>query len=111
MSLLFDDNTVQYAAYEEVNERPHEANWSNQLIGDSAAYGAAQAYEEHCEKVGEPDDKEFANELIFGFISAGVYREIETRGLDFIDAESAKEIGRKAAQTALAEKNGWDINN
>jgi hypothetical protein len=40
-----------------------------------------------------------------------VYREIETFGLDILDAESVKEIGRKAIQTALAEENGWEIDN
>ncbi|ENH62850.1 hypothetical protein FOC1_g10006316 [Fusarium oxysporum f. sp. cubense race 1] len=59
----------------------------------------------------ESEDKNSANTLIYGFVSAWVYREIETRGLDFIDTGAAKEIGRKAAQTALAERNGWELEN
>ncbi|KAM5519599.1 hypothetical protein FOXYSP1_18023 [Fusarium oxysporum f. sp. phaseoli] len=96
------DETAQYAAYKEATQRSHEVEWTNQIIGDAAAYAAPE---------GEPEDKNSANTLIYGFVSAWVYREIETRGLDFIDTGAAKEIGRKAAQTALAEKNGWELEN
>ncbi|KAF5265202.1 hypothetical protein FOXYS1_4009 [Fusarium oxysporum] len=91
------NETAQYAAYEEATQRPHEVEWTNQIIGDAAAYAASRVMS--------------GTARIWGFVSAWVYREIETRGLDFIDAEAAKEIGRKAAQTALAEKNSWELEN
>ncbi|EWZ33848.1 hypothetical protein FOZG_13539 [Fusarium oxysporum Fo47] len=97
MSLLFSNETAQYAAYEEATQRPHEVEWTNQIIGDAAAYAASRVMS--------------GTARIWGFVSAWVYREIETRGLDFIDAEAAKEIGWKAAQTALAEKNSWELEN
>ncbi|KAK7572411.1 hypothetical protein V3481_017606 [Fusarium oxysporum f. sp. vasinfectum] len=40
MSLLFSDETAQYTAYKEATQRPHEVEWTNQIIGDAAAYAA-----------------------------------------------------------------------
>lgn len=41
------------AQYEEVTQRPHEAQWSHELIGGAAAYEAAKAYEDHVSRNGE----------------------------------------------------------
>lgn len=47
------DETAQYAAYEEATQRPHEVEWTNQIIGDAAAYAAPEGYERHCEDMGK----------------------------------------------------------
>ncbi|KAJ3547234.1 hypothetical protein NM688_g5421 [Phlebia brevispora] len=84
------DDSDQAQAYQQVTERPHEAEWSHELIAGAAAYEAAKAYENHRAENGDPDDHSKAKEILAGFTGAFVDREVETRGLDFIDKEKAK---------------------
>lgn len=41
------DDSEQAIAWNEVDNAPHEAEWSEELIGAAAAYQAAEKYEEH----------------------------------------------------------------
>lgn len=41
------DDSHEARSHEEVTNRPHEAQWSHELIGGAAAYEAMKAYEEH----------------------------------------------------------------
>ena len=88
---------------------------------------AAKAYEEHCERNGKPSDHAKAKEILYvrkapchpspthkiilcvharlnsaGFAGAFIDREVETRGLDFIDREKAKHHGESYIQSARA---------
>ena len=47
------DDSNQAQAYEQVTQRPHEAEWSHELIGGAAAFEAAKAYEEHAANNGK----------------------------------------------------------
>lgn len=40
--------------------------------------------------IGQPPNHQMAKELFAGFAGAFIDREVETRGLDFIDREKAK---------------------
>ncbi|KAG2217404.1 hypothetical protein INT45_004862 [Circinella minor] len=63
--------------HEEVHkEDKHEGSFTHELIAGAAAYQAAKAYNEHCEKEGKPQDHAMA--------------KIETKGLDAIDKIKAK---------------------
>jgi len=42
-----------------------------------------------------------------GFVGAFVDREVETKGLDFIDKEEAKRQGQKRAEAALADSGAY----
>jgi hypothetical protein len=44
---------------------------------------------------GQPDDHAKAKELLAGFAGAFIDREVETKGLDFIDREKAKHHARE----------------
>jgi hypothetical protein len=108
-----------------VTQRPHEAKWTHELIGGAAAYEAAKAYEEHSARngksihtlptrsritnnpAGEPDSHAKAKEFLAGAIGAFVDREVETRGLDFIDKEEAKRHGRRHAEEQLSQNSNW----
>ncbi|KAF4990506.1 hypothetical protein FGRMN_8437 [Fusarium graminum] len=103
----FDDDSHPAQAYDEVTNRPHEAKWSHELIGGAAAYEAAKAYEEHSARNGEPDSHAKAKEFLAGAIGAFVDREVETRGLDFIDKEEAKRHGRQHAEEQLQQNSNW----
>ncbi|KAL6917203.1 hypothetical protein ACHAPO_005993 [Fusarium lateritium] len=106
----FSDDSDQAQAYETVKQRPHEAEWSHELIGGAAAYEAAKAYEKHVAQNGEPDNHAQAKELLAGLVGAFVDREIETKGLDYVDAEKAKRHGRQHVEEQLSYNNqqGWN---
>ncbi|QPC70473.1 hypothetical protein HYE68_001225 [Fusarium pseudograminearum] len=97
----FSDDSNPAQAYDQVTQRPHEAEWSHELIGGAAAYEAAKAYEDHVARNGQPDSHAKAKEILAGFVGAFVDREVETRGLDFIDAEKAKRHGREHVEEQL----------
>lgn len=122
------DNSDQAQAYEQVTERPHEAKWSHELIGGAAAYEAAKAYEDHVARNGEnsllfwtriskftcltlhcaghPDEHAQAKEILAGAIGFFVDREVETKGLDFIDREKAKRHAQQQAEQQLSNQYG-----
>lgn len=54
---------------------------------------AAKAYENHVAENGQPESHAKAKEILAGFAGAFVDREVETKGLDFIDREKAKRQG------------------
>ena len=126
LSPLDDSNEAQ--SYETVTSRPHEASWSHELIGGAAAYEAMKAYENHeaangtrfhrsCASTsrltvfslitGQIDDHAKAKEFIAGIAGAFVDREVETRGLDFIDRERAKRHAQERAEEQLANSGRW----
>ncbi|KAF4595449.1 CipC1 protein, concanamycin induced protein C [Ophiocordyceps camponoti-floridani] len=103
----FDDDSEQARAYQEVTQRPHEASWTHELLGGAAAYEAAKAYENHVERNGQPDEHAKAKEILAGAIGAFVDREVETRGLDYIDAEEAKRHAQRQAEEQLGSEGQW----
>ncbi|KAJ5432487.1 uncharacterized protein N7458_011643 [Penicillium daleae] len=90
----FSDDSPQSDSYQQYNEggvnREHEASFAHELIAGAASYEAAKAYEQHCDRNGQPQSHEKAKEIMAGFAGAFIDREVETRGLDFIDRERAK---------------------
>ncbi|KAG8697047.1 hypothetical protein FRC09_008098 [Ceratobasidium sp. 395] len=103
MSSWFGHDSDQAQAYNQVTQNPHEASWSHELIAGAASYEAAKAYEEHVQANGKPESHAKAKEFLAGAIGAFVDREVETRGLDFIDKEKAKHHARQQADSRLAE--------
>ncbi|KAE8366242.1 hypothetical protein BDV27DRAFT_156101 [Aspergillus caelatus] len=88
----FSDDSDQAVAYDEYNnlEEHHEASLTHELLGGAIAFEAAKAYEDHCAKNGEPDSHAMAKEILAAITGAILDREIETRGLDWIDRERAQ---------------------
>ena len=97
----------------------------HELIAGAASYEAAKAYENHVAEngtytapptwdswkltllfaTGEPPSHEKAKEILAGFAGAFVDREVESRGLDFVDAEKAKYQARQQVNDAY-DNNG-----
>ncbi|KAL9712365.1 hypothetical protein Ac2012v2_003602 [Leucoagaricus gongylophorus] len=86
----FSDESHQAQAYNQVQNAPHEAKLSHELIAAAASYEAAKAYNNHCERNGKPQSHEKAKEIFAGFAGAFVDRIVETKGMDFFDKEKAK---------------------
>ncbi|KAH9938057.1 uncharacterized protein B0H18DRAFT_1090933 [Fomitopsis serialis] len=99
----FDDSDKS-AAYDEVNNAPHKAELSHELIAGAASYEAAKAYEKHVAANGKPTSHAEAKELLAGFAGAFVDRLVETKGLDFVDREKAKrEAAKHTDEIVVAE--------
>ncbi|KAF3384374.1 hypothetical protein F1880_002061 [Penicillium rolfsii] len=84
------DHAQSYDQYQNSDLSQHEPSFAHELIAGAASYEAAKAYEEHCARNGQPPSHEKAKEIMAGFAGAFIDREVETRGLDFIDRERAK---------------------
>ncbi|KIK03213.1 hypothetical protein K443DRAFT_676876, partial [Laccaria amethystina LaAM-08-1] len=82
------------------NHAPHKAALSHELIAAAASYEAAKAYENHRAENGEPTSHAKAKEILAGFAGAFVDREVESKGLDYVDKEKAKYHAKKQAEEA-----------
>lgn len=51
-SLTIADDSDQAQAYDQVNNAPHRAEFSHELIAGAASYEAAKAYENHVSENG-----------------------------------------------------------
>ncbi|QRV92359.1 hypothetical protein RhiJN_20377 [Ceratobasidium sp. AG-Ba] len=89
MGWLDDQQYNDYQASE-----PHEASLTHELIAGAASYEAAKAYQNHLDQNGDPQSHEQAKDMLAAVSGAFIDREVETRGLDFIDAEKAKRQAR-----------------
>ncbi|KAF8513511.1 hypothetical protein JB92DRAFT_213050 [Gautieria morchelliformis] len=97
----FQNDSYQAEAYSEVNNAPHKAALSHELIAGAAAYEAAKAYEDHVARNGQPDNHAKAKEIVAGFAGAFVDRIVETKGLDYLDHQKAKHHARQHTQEHL----------
>ncbi|KAI6025611.1 putative phosphoglycerate mutase family protein [Pisolithus orientalis] len=84
-------------------ESHHEASVSHELIAGAAAYEAAKAYENHVAENGRPDNHAKAKEILAGFAGAFIDREVETKGLDFVDRQRAKHHAREQINEKFTE--------
>ncbi|KAG9017674.1 hypothetical protein FRB90_000319 [Tulasnella sp. 427] len=105
-----DSDQAQAAdAYDQVNQAPHKAELSHELIAAAASYEAAKAYENHEAENGEAPSHERAKELIAAAAGGFVDRTVETKGLDYIDAERAKRqaIQQAQSQVGIQDDSGY----
>nr|AGH33738.1 CipC [Aspergillus carbonarius] len=91
-----------FEAGSEVTEE-HKAKFTHEFIGGAAAYEAMKAYEEHQAKNGKPESHAQAKEILAGLAGAFIDREVETKGLDFVDRERAKRHARQQLEEASAQ--------
>jgi hypothetical protein len=103
----FSDDSDQAQAHSDVTGG-NQATFSHEVIAGAAAYEASKAYENHVAANGQPASHAEAKELLAGFTGAFVDREVETKGLDYIDAERAKRQANQQTDSALA--NSGDYN-
>jgi len=100
----FSEDSDQSAAYNQVNNAPHKASLSHELIGAAASYEAMKAYEKHVAKNGKPASHAEAKELLAGFSGFFIDRIAETKGLNFIDKERAQHDAQKHYDGKLAKE-------
>ncbi|CAG7854678.1 SubName: Full=Related to phosphoglycerate mutase family protein, putative-Aspergillus clavatus {ECO:0000313/EMBL:CCA66420.1} [Serendipita indica DSM 11827] len=101
----FDNDSDEAQAYEQVKH--HKASFTHELLAGAASYEAAKAYEKHVAENGQPASHAEAKELLAGFVGAFIDREVETKGLDYIDAEKAKRHARENVHQQLADSGDY----
>jgi len=100
----FGDNHEASRAYNIIQgTSPHKGEITHELLAGAAAYEASKAYEKHCAAHGKPTDHAKAKELIAGASGAFIDRVVETKGLNFIDAQKAKHRAREQAEASLSQ--------
>ncbi|KAJ5093397.1 hypothetical protein N7456_009258 [Penicillium angulare] len=104
---FFDNDSEERRHHEEFTQRPHEAKFSHELIGGAAAYEAMKAFEDHEAREGKVDNHAKAKEIIAGLAGAFIDREVETKGLDFIDREKAKHNAKERYERSMEQSNRW----
>ncbi|KUL83239.1 hypothetical protein ZTR_10481 [Talaromyces verruculosus] len=103
-----DENDSEQAnTYQQYQNTEHEASFTHELIAGAASYEAAKAYEKHCEENGQPESHEKAKEIMAAFAGAFIDREVETKGLDFIDKEKARYQARQHIDSVDAGDVGY----
>jgi len=103
----FDSKPNQAEAYNEVVNSPNKAKLSHELLASAAAYEASKGYENHCKENGKPPTHAKAKELIATFTGGFIDREVETKGLNFIDRAKAKHHAKQEAEQGLASSGDY----
>ncbi|KAF4119403.1 Protein of unknown function (DUF3759) [Geosmithia morbida] len=83
---------------DEVYGDKHEGKLSHELLGGAAAFEAMHLFENKQRSEGKTVSHGFAKEALAAFAGAEADKLIETKGLDFIDAEKAKHHAKKQAE-------------
>ncbi|KAH7924526.1 hypothetical protein BV22DRAFT_1066623 [Leucogyrophana mollusca] len=89
-------------AYNTVQNAPHKAELSHELIAAAASFAAMKAYNNHLEKEGKPASHDTAKELLAAAGGAFIDRMVETKGLDFIDKQKAKHQAKERAEANIS---------
>ncbi|KAF8343487.1 hypothetical protein F5887DRAFT_328499 [Amanita rubescens] len=95
----FDHNDDHHNDYKSVSDAQHKAKLSHQVIAGAAAYEAAKAYNDHCEKNGNPNNHAKAMEIFAGLSGVIIDRLVETKGLDYLDKKKAQKEAEDYAKS------------
>ncbi|KAG6819820.1 hypothetical protein H0H93_008230 [Arthromyces matolae] len=98
----FSSDSNQAQAYQEVVNSPPKAKLSHELLAGAASYEADKAYENHIARYGKPESHAKAKELLAGFTGAFIDREVETKGLDYVDKREVENKARGNYERQLA---------
>ncbi|KAK9760961.1 hypothetical protein K7432_014511 [Basidiobolus ranarum] len=84
----------------------HESSLTHEIIAGAAGFEAMKSYENHLRNTGEQPSHSLMKEMLAGFASAEVDKLVETKGLDWVDAEKAKRQAKAQAHRLAEEKYG-----
>jgi hypothetical protein len=99
--MLFRHNSEQAQAYDKYQDG---SNITHDLLVKAAAFETSNKLQEHEEKHGKPQSYALAKGVASDFVGEVVDREIENKGLDFIDGEQAKQDAKKEVDEALVKE-------
>lgn len=84
--------------YEAAYGDQHEGKFSHELIAGGASFAAAKIFEDRQRKEGKPVSHAFAKELLAGIAGGEVDKLFETKGLDYLDRDQARDQAVQQAQ-------------
>ncbi|TPX63617.1 hypothetical protein SpCBS45565_g06485 [Spizellomyces sp. 'palustris'] len=87
-------------------EHHHKSSWSHEVIAGAAGYEAMKSYERHCAANGQPQSHSQMKEILAGLAAAEVDKLFETKGLDWLDRDRAKQQAIAQAHTLADEQYG-----
>ncbi|KAJ5146369.1 Protein of unknown function DUF3759 [Penicillium bovifimosum] len=85
-------------------EEHHEGKFSHEFAAGAASFAAMKAYEDHERNEGKPANHSFAKELIAGFVGGEIDKLAETKGMDWMDREKAKDHATRNAENMYEER-------
>jgi hypothetical protein len=103
----FSHDSDEAQAHETVNNSPHKAHLSHELIASAASFAAAKAYEAHVKKNGKPANHAAAVELLAGLTGGFIDKLVETKGLDAVDKARAKHSAKEKAEQRLSSSGDY----
>ncbi|KAF9944730.1 hypothetical protein BGZ65_011672 [Modicella reniformis] len=83
------------------NETSHKSSWTHELIAGAAAFEAMKAYED---RQGDGAEHKLTKEIFAALAAAEADKLFETKGLDFLDREKAKQQAQVNAERIYEEK-------
>ncbi|KAJ5851778.1 CipC1 protein concanamycin induced protein C [Penicillium soppii] len=99
----FEVDSEQAQAFDQVDNAPHGARISHELLSNAAAYEAAKTYEIYVAQSGHgPASDTGVKWTLAILVSASVDRLVETKGLEYVDKEKAKHDGILQVEEARA---------
>eukprot|EP00271_Cylindrocystis_brebissonii_P000223 TRINITY_DN1026_c0_g1_i1.p1 TRINITY_DN1026_c0_g1~~TRINITY_DN1026_c0_g1_i1.p1 ORF type:complete len:114 (-),score=32.45 TRINITY_DN1026_c0_g1_i1:745-1086(-) len=98
------NDTVYNSSGEDLKQ--HDASFVHELIAGAAGFEALRAYDQHEAANGKPQSYALFKELLAGFAAAEVDKLVETKGMDYIDAQAAKKKAVEQAHSLADEKYG-----
>ncbi|KAJ3044299.1 hypothetical protein HDV00_002619 [Rhizophlyctis rosea] len=84
----------------------HKSSWTHEIIAGAAGFEAMKAYESHVAANGQPPSHQMMKELLAGFAAAETDKLFETKGIDWLDREKAKQQAIAQAHQLADERYG-----
>ncbi|CAF1676229.1 unnamed protein product [Rotaria magnacalcarata] len=88
-------------------QQHHKSSFTHELIAGGAGFAAMKTFEDHARSRGEQVSHPFMKELLAGFAAAEVDKLFETKGLDYLDHEKARQRAIRQAHQLADEKYGY----
>ncbi|UJR19512.1 hypothetical protein I4U23_022642 [Adineta vaga] len=86
------------------NQGEHQSSFTHEIIAGAAGFAALKAYEDHVRRSGEQVNHPRMKEILAEFAAAEVDKLFETKGLDYLDREKAKNMAIEQAHHLAHEK-------
>eukprot|EP00246_Nothoceros_aenigmaticus_P005954 TRINITY_DN18536_c0_g1_i1.p1 TRINITY_DN18536_c0_g1~~TRINITY_DN18536_c0_g1_i1.p1 ORF type:complete len:126 (+),score=30.97 TRINITY_DN18536_c0_g1_i1:87-464(+) len=90
-------------AYNAVQQSDNQSSFGHEALAGAASFGAFKIFEDRQRSEGKPVSHAFAKELLAGIAGAEIDKLAETKGLDWVDREKAKNHAREQTENMYDE--------
>ncbi|KAJ5554332.1 hypothetical protein N7513_004291 [Penicillium frequentans] len=100
---IFSEYSEQADAYHQYREMDTYDGLEPKFLGAAIAYEASKIYDDHCAQNGAPTDDSQAKAILIVISNGLLDREIDTKGLQWIDSDRVRyEIKRQCFEGLAA---------